>query len=170
MLVLGVDPGSEITGYGLIDSDGHSHHAVDYGAIRTQTRKPFPSRLLHIFNQLTQIVHRYEPDAVALEDVFYSVNVKSLLKLGHMRGIVLVVAAQAEIPVYEYSPLEVKSAVVGYGRADKQQVQKMVQLILKLKEVPVPHDASDALAVAICHLHRSKGVAAEPSAMRRRRR
>jgi crossover junction endodeoxyribonuclease RuvC len=153
MRILGIDPGSEITGYGFIETDGNTHHLMDYGAIRTNVRKSFSTRLLHIYEQLVKLIGEHKPDVVALEDMFYAVNVKSALKLGHTRGVALLAAAQAGLAIYEYSPLEVKSAVAGYGRADKQQVQKMVQMILRLPAPPQPNDVSDALAVAICHAH-----------------
>ncbi len=155
MLILGVDPGSRVTGYGVIESTGTTHEIIDYGVIRTHPRNPFSRRLLHVYNDLNRIINQYKPNVVALEDVFFAVNIRSLLTLGHIRGIVLVVAAQANIDIHEYSPLEVKKAVVGYGRADKRQVQKMVQLILNLAQMPEPNDAADALAVAICHIHNS---------------
>jgi crossover junction endodeoxyribonuclease RuvC len=155
MRILGIDPGSETTGYGLIESDGSKHSPVLFGAIRTSSRLPFHDRLLEIYTQLLGILSRERIDAVAVEGVFYSANVQSALKLGHARGVALLVAAQKGLPVFEYSPLEIKSAIVGYGRAEKSQVQMMVRLLLDLSEAPTPDDASDALAVAICHSHRS---------------
>jgi len=149
-----VDPGSGTTGYGIIETDGSTHRTVLYGSIKTPSRKPFHQRLLKIYNEMSRILAREKADVVAIEDVFYATNVQSALKLGHARGIPLLVAAQMELPVYEYSPLEVKNAVVGYGRADKAQVQAMVQFLLKLPQIPTPDDAADALAVAICHAHR----------------
>ncbi len=154
MRVLGIDPGSEITGYGLIDSDGSKHISVIYGAIKTSPRRPVHERLLEIHSQLAGVLSRQDIDAVAIEGVFYAANVKSALKLGHARGVALLVAAQRGLPVFEYSPLEIKSAIVGYGRAEKGQVQMMVRLLLNLPETPTPDDAADALAVAICHCHR----------------
>ena len=151
--ILGVDPGSGTTGYGLIETDGSAHRAVLYGAIKTPSRRPFQQRLLKIYNELNRFLAREKADVVAIEDVFYATNVQSALKLGHARGIPLLIAAQNELPVYEYSPLEVKNSVVGYGRADKAQVQAMVQMLLNLPEIPTPDDAADALAVAICHAH-----------------
>jgi crossover junction endodeoxyribonuclease RuvC len=153
MRVLGIDPGSETTGFGLIDTDGQRHQVVEYGAIRAVRGASFAERLLHIEDQLQQLIEKFRPDAVAIEEAFYAVNVKSALKLGHVRGVALLVAARAGLPIFEYSPLEVKSATVGYGRAEKHQVQQMVRIILGLPQVPEPHDAADALAVAICHIH-----------------
>lgn len=150
-LILGVDPGCETTGYGFVRTDGRDHSVIDYGIIRTSREWAFPARLRRIHEQLYGLIQRYRPDIFALEDVFYAVNVKSALRLGHARGVILLAAAQSDLPIYEYSPLEVKNSVVGYGRADKQQVQKMVQLILSLREIPTPNDAADALAIALCH-------------------
>jgi len=152
--ILGVDPGSGSTGYGIIETDGSKHQAILYGAIKTNSRRPFHQRLLQIYTDLDQILAREKADVMAIEDIFYATNVQSALKLGHARGIPLLIAAQKGLPVSEYSPLEIKSAVVGYGRAEKTQVQSMVQLLLKLPEIPTPDDAADALAVAICHANR----------------
>jgi crossover junction endodeoxyribonuclease RuvC len=149
--ILGVDPGSEITGYGVIESDGRRYALIEYAGIRTRPRMPFPERLLMISQKLEEVIARLHPQACAVEETFHAVNVKSALKLGHVRGTVLLAAARAGIEVFEYSPLEIKSALVGYGRAEKHQVQDMVRLVLKLAQSPEPLDASDALAVAICH-------------------
>jgi crossover junction endodeoxyribonuclease RuvC len=151
--VIGVDPGSASTGYGVVDSDGRHHRLVEYAAIRAPARCTFAERLFVISEKLEEVVERLKPDACAVEETFYAVNVKSALKLGHVRGVALVAAARAGVPVFEYSPLEVKLALVGYGRAEKHQVQEMVRLILSLREPPKPLDASDALGVAICHIN-----------------
>ena len=151
MRVMGVDPGSDITGYGVIETDGRRYEVVEYAAIRTSSKSRFADRLLLISRKLEEVIQRLRPQACAVEDTFYAVNVKSAMKLGQVRGVVLLTAARANVEVFEYSPLEIKSALVGYGRAEKQQVQEMVRLLLKLKEAPEPLDASDALAVAICH-------------------
>jgi crossover junction endodeoxyribonuclease RuvC len=169
MRILGIDPGSETTGYGLIESDGSSHTSILFGAIRTSPRRAFHERLLQIYSQLTEIVAREEIHAVAVENVFYSSNVQSALRLGHARGVALLAAAQQGLPVFEYSPLEIKSAIVGYGRAEKSQVQMMVRLLLHLPETPTPDDAADALAVAICHSHRASQASVFGTAKRRRR-
>jgi crossover junction endodeoxyribonuclease RuvC len=157
MRILGVDPGINSTGYGIIETDGTLHAAVCYGAIKTQTRHPFHDRLLHIYQDLMDVLVREEAHIMAIEEVFYAANIQSALKLGHARGVALLVAAQKGLTVFEYSPLEIKSAIVGYGRAEKSQVQAMVQFLLRLPEMPVPNDAADALAVAICHANRLKG-------------
>jgi crossover junction endodeoxyribonuclease RuvC len=159
MRILGIDPGSGSTGYGLIDTDGSKHRAVLFGAIQTNARRPFHERLLKIHEELTGLLQREKADIMAIEEVFYATNVQSALRLGHARGIALLVAAQQGIGVSEYSPLEIKSAVVGYGRADKTQIQMMVRLLLNLPEIPYPDHAADALAVAICHAHRSRQLA-----------
>jgi crossover junction endodeoxyribonuclease RuvC len=153
MRVLGVDPGSDTTGYGVIDSDGRNYQLVEYAGIRALRRLSFAERLLGITLKLEEVIERLSPQACAVEDTFYAVNVKSALKLGQARGAVLVAAARAGLEVFEYSPLEIKSALVGYGRAEKQQVQEMVRLLLGMKSVPEPLDASDALAIAICHIN-----------------
>lgn len=153
MRVIGVDPGSETTGYGVIDSDGRHYELVEYAGIRGPKRVSFAVRLLAISRKLEEVIDRLNPQACAVEDTFYAVNVKSALKLGQARGAVLVAAARAGVEVFEYSPLEIKSALVGYGRAEKQQVQEMVRVLLGLKTAPEPLDASDALAIAICHVN-----------------
>jgi len=151
--VLGVDPGSDTTGYGVIDSDGRHYNLVEYAGIRGPKHLTFAERLLAISRKLEEIIERLNPQVCAVEDTFYAVNVKSALKLGQARGAVLVAAARAGVEVFEYSPLEIKSALVGYGRAEKQQVQEMVRVLLGMKDVPEPLDASDALAIAICHIN-----------------
>lgn len=149
--VIGIDPGSATTGYGVIDSDGQRYELIECAGISSSPRLPFAERLLLISNKLQEVIERLAPRACAVEEAFYAVNVKTALKLGHVRGACLLAAARAGVEVFEYSPLEIKSALVGYGRAEKEQVQEMVRLLLKLKEPPQPLDASDALAVAICH-------------------
>lgn len=151
--VIGIDPGSDTTGYGVVESDGRSHVLVECAGIHPPPRLPFAERLLAIGQKLDEVIDRLKPDVCAVEETFYAVNVKSALKLGHVRGVAMLSAARAGIKVFEYSPLEVKLALVGYGRAEKRQVQEMVRLILALKEAPQPLDASDALATAICHIH-----------------
>ena len=153
--VLGIDCGSGATGYGVIETDGRGSRVIASGVIVAAARLSFPERLKKISDSLSQLIETYAPDAVAVEEVFYSVNVKSALKLGQVRGVALLKAAEAALPVYEYSPLSIKSSVVGYGRAEKNQVQHMVKVLLKLTETP-PEDAADALAVALCHVHHSQ--------------
>ncbi len=154
MRVLGIDCGGEYTGYGVVEQNGSGvlHHLCS-GAIRLMSREPLELRLKKISEGLTEIILAYSPEEVAIEDVFYAVNVKSALKLGHVRGVAMLVAAQAGLPVVAYSPLSIKSAVVGYGKAEKSQVQIMVARLLELSAPPESPDAADALAIAICHLH-----------------
>ncbi len=153
MKVFGIDPGSERTGYGCVDSDGSRHRLVTCGAIVSPPRLGFPAQLLRIHGHLAALLAEHRPDVVALESVFHAVNVRSALKLGHARGVALLAAVEGGFAVAEYTPAEIKRAVVGYGRAEKQQVGEMVRVMLGLTEVPTPHDAADALAVAICHVH-----------------
>jgi crossover junction endodeoxyribonuclease RuvC len=154
MRVLGIDCGGEYTGYGVVEQNdqGLLHHLCS-GAIRLSSRDPLELRLRKICAELTAIIQTYSPEEVAIEDVFYAVNVKSALKLGHVRGVAMLAAAQAGLAVVAYSPLSIKSAVVGYGKAEKSQVQIMVARLLELPAPPEPPDAADALAIAICHLH-----------------
>lgn len=153
MRILGIDCGSERTGYGIVDSDGQTYRLVAAGVIRPPSRLSLPERLLHIADELRRLIQVHAPEAAAIEEIFFALNVKSALKLGHVRGVAMLEAARAGIPVSEYSPLEVKASVVGYGRAEKQQVQQMVKVILGLEEPPESEDAADALAVAICHIN-----------------
>ena len=154
MRILGIDCGTEHTGYGLIESDGRSHSMIVAGCIRTSPKEPLEIRLLIIARGLRQVIGSHTPDSAAVEEVFYAQNVKTALKLSHARGVVLLTMAEAGLPVGEYSPLEIKMSVVGYGRAEKCQVQSMVQSLLRLPEAIESEDASDALAVAICHATR----------------
>ncbi len=156
MRVLGIDPGSLKSGYGLVDSHQGDLALVEYGVIRTRPNAPLAQRLLQISTRLQALIQQYKPQEIAVEDLFVAKNAKSSLKLGHARGAILLTATQAGLDVAEYTPLEVKQAVVGYGRADKSQVQQMVKVLLKLQEIPSPDDAADALAIAICHHHSAK--------------
>jgi crossover junction endodeoxyribonuclease RuvC len=154
MRVLGIDCGGEYTGYGVVEQNGGgSLRHLCSGAIRLSSREPLELRLKKICEGLTEIIRTHSPEEVAIEDVFYAVNVKSALKLGHVRGVAMLAAAQAGLEVVAYSPLSIKSAVVGYGKAEKSQVQIMVARLLELPAPPEPADAADALAIAICHLH-----------------
>src|SRR5215831_4257492 len=154
MRVLGVDCGGEYTGYGVVEQDecGQLRHVCS-GAIRLRSRDALEVRLMKICDRLTAVIAGSSPEQVAIEDVFYAVNAKSALKLGHVRGVAMLAAAQAGLEVVAYSPLSIKSAVVGYGKAEKSQVQVMVARLLNLDAPPTPADAADALAIAICHLH-----------------
>lgn len=165
MRVFGIDPGSERTGYGCVDTDGRVTRLVTCGAVSALPRDAFPHRLARIHRELSALLSHCAPDCVAIESIFYAVNVSSALKLGHARGVAMLAAVEAGCPVAEYSPTEIKRCVVGYGRADKQQVQQMVKVLLGLSQVPSPHDAADALAVAICHVHSVPVHAADDSAL-----
>jgi crossover junction endodeoxyribonuclease RuvC len=156
MRVLGVDCGTERTGFGVIDSDGRDHRLAAAGVIRTSPKLPLASRLQEIAGRLREAVREFRPEAAAIEEVFYAANVKTTLKLAHVRGVAMLVIAEAGLPVAEYSPLEVKTSVVGYGRAEKCQVQMMVRSLLGCEsDAMQSEDACDALAVAICHATRA---------------
>lgn len=165
MRVFGIDCGTEITGFGVVDSDDAAREprlvCCALGAIRPIKSRSMAQRLEEVFRDLTTELERWSPDAVAIEEVFYSVNAKSALKLGQVRGVALLAAARLGIPVAEYAPLRIKSSVVGYGLAKKEQVQFMVARLLTLAQVPEPADAADALAVAICHIHTAQTLAAQ---------
>jgi len=167
MRIFGIDPGSERTGYGCIDSSGGRHQLITCGSLSAPARSTFPEKLLLIHSGLQALLEQHRPECMAIENIFFAKNVRSALKLGHARGIALLAASQASIPVVEYSPAEIKRSVVGYGRAEKQQVQGMMKLLLGLDAVPSPHDVADALAVAICHIHTSTNIVsrvAQPAA------
>jgi len=151
--IFGIDPGSDRTGYGCVETNGSRHRIITSGAITAPTAASFPDKLLNIHRRLAALLGEYRPDCVAIENVFFAANARSALKLGHARGVAMLAAVEAGLEVVEYTPTEVKRAVVGYGRAEKHQVQQMVTLVLGLDHRPTPHDAADALAVAICHVH-----------------
>jgi crossover junction endodeoxyribonuclease RuvC len=153
--IVGIDPGSERTGYGCVETDGRRHQLIACGAITAAAGDPFPIRLARIHRELASLFAKTRPDCVAVESVFHAVNARSALKLGHARGVALLAAVEAGCEIVEYTPAEVKRAVVGYGRAEKRQVQQMIKLLLGLARPPSSSDASDALAVAICHVHSS---------------
>lgn len=157
MRVFGIDCGTNCTGYGVVDVEVGSRQtrlvAVAAGGLTLPKTQPLPKRLAYIFAELSTLLETHSPDVVAVEEVFYSVNAKSALKLGHVRGVALLAAAMQGLPVAEYAPLSIKSAVVGYGLAQKEQVQFMVARLLNLERAPEPADAADALAIAICHVH-----------------
>jgi crossover junction endodeoxyribonuclease RuvC len=164
MRVCGVDCGTETTGYGVVECDDRSQDlsrpprllSLDAGGICPPRKTPLPDRLAYIYGQLTALLEHYRPDVVAVEEVFYSVNARTAIKLGHVRGVVLLAAATAGIPVAEYAPLTIKATVTGYGLAAKQQVQFMVARLLTLAQPPESADAADALAIAICHIHHAQ--------------
>jgi crossover junction endodeoxyribonuclease RuvC len=155
--IFGIDPGSERTGYGCVETDGSRHRLIACGSLSSPARTPLPDRLLVIHAGLSALIAEHHPDCVVVENIFHAKNARSALRLGHARGVALLAASQAGVPVAEYAPAEIKRAVVGFGRAEKQQVGRMVKLLLGLDAVPSPHDVSDALAVAICHVHSTLG-------------
>lgn len=154
MLVLGIDPGTATTGYGLVqDNENGSLQVVDYGVMLTEAGLEMPARLLCLYNGLKRLLHLHHPHSAAVEKLFFQKNVRTALSVGQARGVALLALAEAGLQVWEYTPLEVKQAVAGYGGADKNQVQQMVRVLLGLEQIPKPDDAADALAIAICHLH-----------------
>jgi len=152
MIVLGVDPGSRVTGYGLVERNALHLTCLHAGTFGTSLNRLFFERIYEVFQSMTEIMSRFRPEEMAIEDLFFHKNLQSALKIGHARGAVLIAAVQNRVKIFEYSPLEIKKSVVGYGRASKEQVRSMTQVILKMKALP-PLDASDALATAICHLN-----------------
>ena len=161
MIIFGIDPGSERTGYGCIDTDGRRHRLLAFGTISAPAQTAFPERLHVIHSGLVALLAEHRPHCVAIENIFHARNVHSALKLGHARGVALLAASAAGIAIAEYSPAEIKRAVVGFGRAEKPQIAQMVKLLLGLDAPPSPHDAADAVAVALCHIHSSHGPVAQ---------
>ncbi len=153
MLVLGIDPGTAITGFGLVREDQAGLALVDYGVITTPAGQPLPERLQTIYQGLRDVVTQHRPRTAAVEELFFSRNARTALSVGHARGVTLLALADAGLSIHEYKPLEIKQAVAGYGGADKRQVQEMVRMLLDLDHVPQPDDAADAVAVAVCHIH-----------------
>lgn len=152
MLVLGIDPGIAITGYGLVESDGQALKPVAFGVLRTPAHTPTADRLIMLYDQLQELIGEFNPDAAAVEQLFFWSNVTTAMNVSEARGVIKLVLAQRSLPNSEYTPMQVKQAVTGYGKADKAQVQSMVKMLLCLEETPRPDDAADALAVAICHV------------------
>lgn len=169
MRVLGIDPGSQTTGWGVVEGDGRHYKLVEFGSIRAASALAFPTRLLRMCVGIEDVIERFNPDACALEEAFLATNVKVSMKLGQVRGVALLVAERAALEIHEYSPRLIKQTVVGYGNAEKHQVQEMVRLLLSLKSVPSPHDAADALAVAICHFHHASFAQKLANVERRKR-
>ncbi len=153
MRVLGIDPGSETLGWGVVEGTGLKYAAVDFGTVRSDTKKAFSERLLTVYNGVADVIDKFGPDVVSIEDTFYAKNVSVAMKLGQVRGVVLLLAEQRGLEIAEYAPRLIKQTIVGHGNAEKQQVGEMVKLLLRLKAVPKPHDTADALAIAICHFH-----------------
>ncbi len=153
MIILGIDPGIAILGYGVVEYSGNSFKTLDYGAILTDSKESTPNRLKKIYEELVKILDMYKPNALAIEEIFFNKNAKTAIIVGQARGVAILAAARKNLDIYEYTPLQVKQGVVGYGRAEKKQVQIMVKNFLNLKSIPKPDDVADALAVAICHAH-----------------
>ena len=153
MRALGIDPGSETLGWGVVEGSGLKYSLVDYGTVKSSPRQAFSKRLLNVYQGVIEIFERFKPDVLSIEEAFYAVNVGVALKLGQVRGVMLLLAEQRGVEIAEYSPRLIKQTVVGYGNAEKHQVQEMVRLLLRMKTAPTPHDAADALAIAICHFH-----------------
>jgi len=151
MIILGIDPGTAIVGYGILEVNGNRLRALDYGCIKTDANLTFPERIKTIYDSLVELINRYKPTDLAVEELFFNKNVKTAILVGQARGVEILAAVNMGLDVFEYTPLQVKQAVVGYGRAEKEQVQEMVRILLNLKEKPKPDDVADALAVAICH-------------------
>jgi crossover junction endodeoxyribonuclease RuvC len=156
MRVLGIDPGTAITGYAVVEETAGRLQVITLGVITTPAKTPLPSRLQTIYSELREIVAEYEPETSAVEELFFSRNARTAMSVGHARGVTLLALANSDLPIAEYTPMQIKQAVTGYGNADKHQVQEMVRMLLKLPEIPKPDDAADAAAVAICYIHRAK--------------
>lgn len=156
MIILGIDPGTAITGYGIIEKKGSSIYGIDYGCIETHSKVAMPDRLNDIYKKTEKVIKKYQPDVLACEELFFFKNLKTAITVAQARGVLIVSGRKNRLPVFEYTPLQVKQALTGYGRAEKKQIQKMVKLVLNLDQIPKPDDAADALAVAICHANSEK--------------
>jgi len=154
--IIGVDPGTAITGWGVVEGDDDNLRMLGGGVINTAAGLPLPQRLQIIYRELTRLIEQWQPEAAAIEELFFSKNAKTALAVGHGRGAAMLALANANLPITEYKPLEIKQAITGHGGADKLQMQHMVKLLLNLNDIPRPDDAADALAVAICHLHSAR--------------
>ena len=153
MIILGIDPGIATIGVGVISYDGQKFTTLMYGAVLTPAKTLLENRLCTIYDEICMLIEKYKPDAASIEELFFNTNVKTAIAVGHARGVILLACAKCGVPVFGYTPLQVKQSVTGYGRADKNQVQQMVKVLLNLREVPKPDDTADALAIAICHGH-----------------
>ena len=156
MRILGIDPGYAITGYSIIEYTGNKFKLINSGSIQTKSGESFPMRLLKLYNDLNEIIDTYKPEAISVEELFFNQNTKTAIMVAEARGVILVACCGKNIPTYEYTPLQIKQAVVGYGRADKIQVQKMVKSILNVDKLPKLDDTTDSMAAAICHAHSAK--------------
>lgn len=151
MRILGIDPGIAIVGYGVVDKEGNSYKTIAYDAVTTRAHTPLPERLEKVYQGIDEIIKIYKPDAMSIEELFFNNNAKTALTVGQARGVIILAAVQNNLPVYEYTPLQVKQALTGYGRASKGQIQQMMKSMLGLTEIPKPDDVADALAIAVCH-------------------
>lgn len=158
MIILGIDPGTATTGYGVVKSENGTLEEVAHGCILTNSSDELDRRLNIIFDQLIKVIGKFKPEMVAVEELFFASNTKTAISVGHARGVILLACSKSKVPVYEYTPLQVKQAICGYGRGEKQQIQKMVQALLGLKEIPKPDDAADGLAIAICHANSYRDI------------
>jgi len=158
--IIGIDPGIATTGYGLVESDGQKSIMLTFGCVTTSANLTTPERLEQVYQGLAEVVEKYRPDVMAVEKLFFAKNCKSVMQVGEARGVVLLAGRLAKLPIFEYTPLQIKQAVVGYGRAEKSQVQQMVKVLLGLPMIPRPDDAADALAIALCHAHTGSTAAA----------
>ena len=156
MIILGIDPGYATVGYGVIETDGMRFRTVDYGAVTTRANTPFDIRLEMIYDGICELCGRYKPDAASVEELFFNTNITTGIAVGHSRGVILLALRKSGVDFYEYTPLQVKQSVVGYGRAEKKQVMIMTKTLLGLERMPRPDDAADALALAVCHAHSAK--------------
>lgn len=156
MIILGIDPGYATVGYGVIEYNGNSFRTIDYGAVTSPANLPFPRRLEMVYDGICELCEKFKPDAVSVEELFFNTNLKTGIAVSHGRGVILLAIQKCNIPFYEYTPLQVKQSVVGYGRAEKKQVMIMTKTLLGLEKIPKPDDAADALALAICHAHAAK--------------
>ncbi len=153
MKVLGIDPGSETLGWGVVEGENLKYKLIDFGTVKSSPKEKFSKRLLKVYLGVSEIIEKFQPDVISIEEAFYAVNVNVAMKLGQVRGAMLLLGELSNLEIAEYSPRLVKQTVVGYGNAEKHQVQEMVRLLLRLQKAPEPHDAADALAIAICHFH-----------------
>ena len=153
MIILGIDPGFAIVGVGVVEYKGNKFNVIDYFAVTTKAGLPIEERLKIIYDGISEAIRKYKPDAMSVEELFFNNNAKTAIQVGQARGVILLAGVNSGIPIFEYTPLQVKQSVVGYGRAEKKQIQQMVKAILSLKEIPKPDDVADALALAVCHAH-----------------
>lgn len=156
MIILGIDPGFAITGYGIIERKSNNYRVVDFGVITTEPSIELPQRLYHLYERLNEIIEQYRPDAFAIEELFFCKNIRTAINVAHARGVAIMCASKAGLKTFEYTPLQVKQAIAGYGRAEKRQIQEMTRIMLNMREIPKPDDAADALAVAICHANTNR--------------